>query len=133
MLVEISGKVLNLEHPLRFSFQRDLRLIPVGIVSRFKQFSISNFSSWRRFWNEEGSSTKLGISDRYNCLIDGAIIPLRKISGWTKYKNHVSKSSSVNNPYISGFFFFFCDWSKLSLFIYLKCLEIKSKYKTTKR
>ena len=79
LLVEIWGKVLNLEHPLRSRRWRDPRLIPVGRVSRFTQLLIFNLLSLWRFLNEEGSSTKPGLYERSRYHKEGDMIGVRRV------------------------------------------------------
>ena len=59
MLVENLGKVFNFVHSEKLRRSRDLRLKPVGRVSRLLQNAMFNFNSLLRFRIKEGSSTKL--------------------------------------------------------------------------
>ena len=77
MFTEILGKLLNREHPKRFKYSIDWRFMPVGRVSRFLQSLMSNCFSLLRFWIEEGSSTKLRISESCNLV-------MRVVNGWTQ-------------------------------------------------
>lgn len=80
MLVEILGKVINREHLVRSRLLRDLRLMPVGRVSRFVHLLIFKSLSLLRFRNEEGSSTKLGMLKRYNSVKVGDNIGMKGVS-----------------------------------------------------
>lgn len=81
MLVEISGKLLNREQLVRSSMSRELRLMPLGRVSKFMQYLMLKLFSLLRLRNEEGSSTKAGISERYNFVEEEDSMARRGVSG----------------------------------------------------
>lgn len=72
MLVEIRGKLLKLEHPLRSRYSKDSKLTSVGRTFSFVHPRISNRVSLLRFRIEEGIITKLlqSLSSKWSRLVE---------------------------------------------------------------